>query len=344
MTVLYLEPDTAHQSLQRLNRILETWIDAVEDLNRMAHMTNMAWDAPAAEEFVSRLQGLRWAYVRRLRMAEELHRLAWKEYYQWLEMDGQVGAWRFWLKSIGTKLEWADSVDDWKERLFSGFQLGVLGYRLLTKTPYMAGFNGVIVVGGKQQFLSLGALLTNVHAITAKRSLRVVRGRLGEIANPKSLGFWLTVGTEFIEEFVEDPEYPGDVLRSSIDTGTEVAVGVATSVAIAGVGTYMGSFVGGAIGGAIGGPVGAVIGMKAGAIVGPIAAQWVAESVKIGGLPATEWLEEQVSDWVTEPVADAVEDAAEAVGEAAESASFAIRGAVDWAEDGIRSVVKFFGG
>lgn len=344
MTVLHLEPDAASQSLHRINRILETWVDMVEELTRVAYIAGMAWEAPAAEEFVSRIQGFRLAYLRRLQRAQEHHRLAWREYHQWLEMDEQGGIWRLWLERTGIGIEWLDTVDEWKERFISGIQLAVLGHRLLTTAPYLAGFKGVALVGGKQNFVSLGALLGNAHTMAAKRASRVVRGRLGEITNPKSLGFWLTVGAEFVEEVLEEPEHPGDALRSTIDTSAEIAVGVATSVAIAGVGTYVGSFVGGTIGGAIGGPVGAVIGMKVGALAGPLVAQWVAESVKIGGLPATEWLEEQVSDWVTEPVANAVEDVAEAVGDAAEAASSAVRQAADWAEDGIRSVMRFFGG
>ena len=340
MTVLYLDPNAAPEHLQRIEHILQQWGEVVDELSRIARFVQANWEAPAAQDWTARLQGLRLAYIRRLRMASELHQKAWKEYYEWLGMDSPF--WSFYgdLRILHDSLEKLDTLDDWNERLSDAFDLSFLALRLDLSKSWMAGLSGVALVGGHQQFTSLGAVLGNAHMMASKRAWRVFKDKF----NVKSAGFWLSVGSEFLEEITEPPEYYGDALRSTIDTGTEIAVGVVTSAAITGVGVYMGSAIGGTIGGMVGGPVGAVIGMKAGALVGPLASEWVAESIQIGGVEAQEWLEEQVSDWVTEQIADDVEQVLDAAGEAVEVASSAVQQATNWAEKGIRSVASFFGG
>ncbi len=340
MTVIHMEVETTSEILQRLDRILQEWTETVETLERIARRVEFAWMAPATQEYVARVRGLRIAYARRLRLIANNHKKAWAEYFEWLAVDDRAvlpwSAYSFFEQGD----EFFEFLDTWDKRLdrwSSLYDLQKLVRRLTFSTPFIAGMSGVAVVGGKQMFISRAALLQNARVIASKRLLRTFKEEFEDVINPKRLGFWITVGGEFIGETRENwKDYYGDPLRVGIATGIEGTIGVITDVALSSAGAYAGSLAGATLGGLVAGPVGAVIGAKVGGFVGPIAAHWIAEQVKIGDLPVTEWLEETVSDALTEPLADAVEGAAEA-------AEAVVEKTAQWAEHGIRSVLKLFG-
>ena len=319
MTVMHLEIEETSDLLRFMDRVLEHWMERVQALEHIARLVQSAWDAPATVEYVARVRGLRMAYARRLRLIEEHHKRAWHEYFEWLEVDNRpLLPWE--LYEFFERIK--DRLDEFKDEIFD-----------IPIVPVsMLGLTGTVA----------GGIFFSRSVLTSEFFLRMSKS-LSKSGRPSIF----SIGREFIGEFAENwKDYRGDPLRVGIATGIEGTVGIITKMTLAGIGGSMGAAAGAFVGTALGGPVGAVIGSQVGRIAGSILLPKLMEKIHIGYIPVTEWLEERVSQALTEPLADAVEDAAEAVsevvGEAREAAENMAQKASEWAEEGIRSVMRFF--